>query len=105
FRTLLVQEALEYQSCMQRVDVGDAEAIEDEAGRGAAPDAHSDATAAREHRDLAHDVDVVRESRRPDDVELVIQTFCSRLIGVRQTPAQAFPTQALEVLFRCLPCG
>ena len=68
-----VEEALEDEVVRERVDVGDLEAVKDDAGRGAAADAHGDALAARELREVAHDQEVLREARLLHDAEFVLQ--------------------------------
>ena len=60
--SLDVEEALEDEAVGQRVDVGDAEAVEDDAGGGAAAHAHGDAAAAGEEGEVADDEHVVGEA-------------------------------------------
>jgi hypothetical protein len=67
--TLQVQEALEDQPVRHGVDVGDAEAVEDEGSRRRAAHAHADALLAGVVGDLL------------DDINVVVNPVCSRTLS------------------------
>jgi hypothetical protein len=70
-----VEEAFEDEPVRHRVDVGDAERIEDERRGRRTADAHADALRAGVVADLLDDVEVVRESGLAEDVELVTEAL------------------------------
>ena len=80
--TLGVQEALEDDPVVDRVDAGDSHPVGDEtAGRGAAPRTHRDAVALRVVDEIRDDQEVARVAHLPDDLELVLHA-----IGVLGVP-------------------
>ena len=95
---LQVQEALEDQAVLQRIDIGDAQAVEGDAGRRAAPDAVEDPAPSGEVDDVPHDQEVVGELGVADDFQLVLHP----LLGLWRRRAVArgepFPTELREVL-------
>ena len=72
---LQVQESLEDQAVLQRVDIGDAQAVEGYAGRRAAPDSVEDLAPAGEVDDVPHDQEVVGELGVADDLQLVLHSL------------------------------
>ena len=72
---LHIEEALEDQAVLQWVNVGDAEAVEDDAGRRAAPDAEQDVALADEPDNVPHHQEVVGETGVADDLQLVPQAL------------------------------
>src|SRR6185436_18297484 len=73
---LFVQEALEDQVALDRVDVGDAHGVGHEAaGRRAAARAHRDALLARVADEVPDDEEVAREADAPDDADLLVEAL------------------------------
>src|SRR5262249_55283303 len=82
---LLVEEALEDEVVLDRIDVGDAQRIRDERARGgAAPRSHGHALLARVADEAPEDEEVARETHAPDDADLLLE---ARLV-VRERVAQ-----------------
>ena len=93
---LQVQEALEDQAVLQRVDVGDAQAVEHHAGGGGAADPEQYLAVADEGDDVPDHQEVVGEAGVADDVQLVFQAFaggpgCPRRSGGRSPPRRCGP--------------
>jgi hypothetical protein len=83
---LLVQEALEDQLVLDRIDVGDAQAVGDEAAGGrSAAGADRDLPLARVADEVPDDQEVAREADAVDDRDLLVEP---RLV-VRERVAQA----------------
>ena len=93
-----VEEAFEHQLVLQRVYVGDAQAIQRDAGGGAAPHAVEDIVAADEVDDVPHDEEVVGEPGVLDDLKLVTQPLFGFLIGVGVPAAEPLFAQLGQVL-------
>ena len=70
-----VQEALEHEVVGHRVDVRDPQRVERQRGRRRPPHPHRDALPVGEVRDLLHHEEVVRETRVPQHVELVVEAL------------------------------
>ena len=102
---LHVEEALEDQVVLQRVHVGDAQAVEHQAGGRAASHAVQDALFACEGRDVPHHQEVVGEARLGDDLQLVGQPVVVALGRPRPATPQTFPAQARQVGVRGLSVG
>src|ERR687888_423692 len=69
-----VEEALEQQVVLDRIDVGDLEAVGDErAGGAAAPWADADALPFRERDEVPDDQEVIGEAEFADRLELELQ--------------------------------
>ena len=68
-----VEEALEDQLVLHGVDVGDAQAVQDDAGGGAAPHPEEDVVFPGEGDDVPDDQEIVGELGLLDDVQLVVQ--------------------------------
>ena len=83
---------------MEGVDVGDFEAVEDDAGGGAAADAHGDAFAAGEGGEVADDEEVFGEAGFFDDGEFVVEAI--DLVGGGRAVAlfEPFGGEVAEVL-------
>ena len=92
-----VEEALEDQPVLRRLDVGDAEAVEHDRGGGRAAHAHRDAPLAREAGDVAHDQDVLDEAGLLDHAQLVAQPLALRLAGVAVAVGEALLAEGAEV--------
>ena len=75
FLAFHIKEALEDQAVLQGVNVGDAQAVEDDAGRRAAPHAKQDVALTHELDDVPHHQEVVGELGVANDVQLVAQTL------------------------------
>ena len=92
-------------SQIQRVDVGDAGAVADDAGGGRAAHAEGDALGAGVVGQVADDEDVEREAGLLDDLQLVAQP----LFGVRRhrvvAPLQSLPAESGQVAGRGLAFG
>ena len=95
-----VEEPLEDQRVLQRIDVGHAEAVEDQACGGAAPHTEQDALLAGEGRNVPHDEHVVGELGLFYDVKLVVQALDYLVGGFRVAQRQAIAAQAIQVLLR-----
>ena len=93
-----VQEALEHQPVLGRLDVRDAEAVEDDRGGGGAPYAHRDLALVREVGDVAHDQDVLQEAGLLDHLELVAQSLAVRLGRRAVPPLQTLVAELMEML-------
>src|SRR5206468_12674720 len=94
-----VQEALEEEVVLDRVDVGDLDAVGDERAGGApaaGPDA--DSVPLRERDEVADDQEVVREAHLPDRLQLEPESF--RELGRHRSIAlvQAFFAELDEVI-------
>ena len=96
-----IQETLEDQSERERVDVGHAEAVQDQTCRGAAPDGEKDVVLADEAGYVPDHQEVVIEVGLPDDFKLIPQTVLLAVTGVRDSLAQALPAYVGQVLERC----
>ena len=84
----------------ERVDVGDLQAVEDQAGGGGAAHAHGDAARPGELGEVVHHQHVVREPRIAHHVQLILEP-ATRLLGDRiVAPFQAGRGQVREVLVR-----
>ena len=94
------EEAFEDEAVLQRVYLGDLEAVEDEAGGGAAADGGQDAMAVDELEQVPDDEEVVGEVGLLDYVEFVLQS--SQHLGrrIRYPAAQTFLTQLTQVTHR-----
>ena len=86
---LVVQEAFEDQAGGQRIDLRDSQAIQDDAGGGAAPHAHADALRAGELDDVVDHQDVVVEARLSHHVQLVLEAALHVFGGGRVAPPKA----------------
>ena len=75
FATLGVEEALENEAVFERVDVGDAEAVEDEAAGGATADSLGDALVVGEACEVGDDQEVFGEAGFADDFEFVVEAL------------------------------
>ena len=85
FLAFHVQETLEDKAVLQGVNVGDAEAVENDAGRRAAAHAEEYLALAHELDDVPHHQEVVGELGVADDVQLVAQPLHGLLRGVGVT--------------------
>ena len=77
FLALHIQEALEHQLVCQGVDVGYPQAVEDDAGCGAAANTEEDVLFPREGYDIPDDQEIVGEFGLLDDVQFVVKPLCS----------------------------
>ena len=73
FLALHIEETLEHQTVLQGVYVGDAEAVEDDAGGGAAADSEQDIVFPDEFDDVPYHEEVVGETGIADDFQFVAQ--------------------------------
>ncbi len=87
-----VEEPLEQQVVLDRVDVDDAQAVRD-ARAGRAPPARPDADLglARVAHEIPDDEEVRREPHRLDDAELVLDAARTRVAGARRRSAPSRP--------------
>ena len=101
-----VEEALEHQPVVQRVEVGDAEAVERQRRRCAAPHPEDDPLPPREVRDVPDHEEVVGVLRLRYDVQLVLQPLLRRVRRpVRVALAEALPAQLAQVGVRVFVIG
>ena len=99
-----VEEALEQQVVLDRVDVRDLEAVGDErAGRRAAARPHADPAPLRETHEVGHDQEVVGEAHLADRLELEGEAIAQlgRLLVVM--PPQPLVAELDEVVERGAP--
>ena len=96
-----VEEALEDEVVGERVDVGDAEAVENEAGRRRSAHAHGDRLLMREDGEVVHDEHVVGEAGLAHDVQLVLQALANLFGGAWVASLQAGPGEIRQVLVGC----
>ena len=94
---LEVEEALEDQPVLRRLDVRDAEAVEHDRGGCGAAHAHRDALIVREAGDVAHDQDVLDEAGLLDDAQLVAQPLALLVAGRAVASLQALLAQLAEM--------
>ena len=95
---LHVEESLEDEAVRKRVDIGNAEAVEDEACRGAAAHGEEYVALVHELRDVPDDEEVVGEVGLPDDFELVVETSAFGFACVRDAAVQRFMAYLREIL-------
>ena len=97
-----VEEPLEHQPVRERFDVRHVERVQDDRGRGRAPDAHADARRLRELRDVLDDQHVLVEPGLSDDVQLVVEPVAVHVGHVRVAAVEAFLALLAEPLARGL---
>ena len=103
---LRVQEALEHQPVFHRVDVGDADAVEDQAARGAPAHSLGDPLPVREIGEIPHDQEILGESGLLHHRQLVLEPLdVLRRRLHRQPLLQPLPRDLREVLDRRLALG
>ena len=95
---LQVEEPLEDQAVLQRVHVGDAQAVEGHAGGGAAPHAKEYVPAAHEVDDVPHHQEVVGELGVVDDLKLVAEPLLRLPARVGVAAPEPFLAQLGQVL-------
>ena len=100
-----VEEALEHQPVLRRLDVGDAEAVEHDRGGGGAAHGPRDAACGGEAGDVAHDQDVLDEARLLDHPQLVAQPLALLLAGVAVALGEAALAELAQPLGRRHPVG
>ncbi len=94
-----VEEPLEEQVVLDRVDVGDLEAVGDErAGRRAAPRPDLDAVALRERDEVPDDQEVVREAHLADRLQLELEPVLELVRDLVVALLQAFFGELDEVV-------
>ena len=93
-----VQEPLEDQPVLQGIDAGDAQAVEDHAGGGAAADAEQDAALAHEPDDVPDHQEVVGEAGVLDHLEFVLQAVAGLLVAGAVVAAETLLAEAGQVL-------
>jgi len=86
-RARLVDEALEEQLVLDRVDLGDAQAVGHDRVAGTSPSLTDDPVRSRELHEIPHDQEELREMRALDDGQLVSQLL-QRLPGNRAVTGQ-----------------
>ena len=86
-RARLVDEALEEELVLDRVDLGDAEAVGHDRVAGAPPSLADDVVRARELHEVPHDQEELGEVGPIDDLELVGE-LAQRALGNRLVTAQ-----------------
>ena len=100
-----VEEALEDQPVLQRLHVGDSQAVKDDAGGGAAPDSEKDALPSGEAADVPDHEEIVGETGLTDDIELVLEA-AAELVGDLRIPLlEALPAEARQVLLGRIAVG
>ena len=88
---LLVEEALEEEVVLERIDVGDPEAVGDEAtGAGAPAGADGNIVGLGEAHEVAHDEEVTGEAHAADDVELPCEARAAGVVGRAEAADEAF---------------
>ena len=95
---LRVQEALEEQVIADRIDVGDAQHVGDEAARGGATRDAAHALAARVVDVVPDDEEVGDEALGADDLELVVEAALQPLADLAVVLADAVETERIEIL-------
>ena len=95
---LQVEEPLEDQPVLQRIDVGYAQAVEGHAGGGAAPHAEQYVVAAHEADDVPHHQEIIGEPGVIDNLQLVTEP----LLGVAARVGIAAPEPFLAQLGQVL---
>ena len=104
-RACLVDEALEEELVLDRVDLGDPQAVGHDRVAGAPPPLADDLSLPRELHQVPHDQEELGQVRALDDVELV-RHLLQRLLRHRPVPAQQSVVRKLvEVRERGLPLG
>ena len=93
-----IEEALENEAVRERVDIGDAEAVEDEARCRAAANCEEDVPLMHELGDVPDDEEVVGELRLLYDIKLVVEASALCFACVRHAPGQFFMTYLRKVL-------
>ena len=73
FLAFHVQEALEDETVLQRINVGDAKGVQHDAGGGTAPHAEHYVALAHEIDDVPHDQEIVGEAGIADNLQLIAQ--------------------------------
>jgi hypothetical protein len=104
---LRIQEALEEEVELDRIDVGDAEGVGDEAPRRrAAARSHAHAVLTRVVDEVAHDQEVARVADLADRVELVLEATFD-LLGDRSwyRRSRPFASETAEVHLLALELG
>ena len=102
-----VEEALEHQPVVQRVEFGDTQAVQRERRRSAAPHPENDVLPPREVRDVPHHQEVVGVLRLRYDIELVLEPLLRGIWSpARVAVAEPLPAQLAQVgvrvfVFRC----
>ena len=94
-----IQEALEQQVVLERVDVGDLEAVGDErAGRRSTPGPDADPVVLREGDEVPDDEEVVREAHLTDGLQLEGETLFQLRCHALVAPADTLVAELDEVL-------
>ena len=84
-----VEEALEEQAVLYRVDIGDAEAVGDQAGGARPADIPPDIGLAGEFAKVPNDQEIGVEAHTVDDVELALDALGEDVVSARQSRVKA----------------
>ena len=100
---LRVQEALKQQAVADRIDVGDAQTVRDDAPRRrTAPRPDRNVMLPRPVDEIPHDQEIIHIPHLPDDAELVVQLLPDRAVIIRVAFCQSVGAELVEIAPRVI---